>query len=81
MNTNFAEEFNLYENLFNAESLSESKTGISYKGYIICYGCKNTDRWYIKDSYENFLGTKSGYSTEHEAQEYIDKELAKSDAD
>ena len=64
------EEFiNLYEELSN---LTEAKTGIPYKGYIICYGCHNTDRWYIKDSYENFLGTKSGYSTEKEAQEEID---------
>jgi hypothetical protein len=64
------EEFmNLYEELSN---LNEAKTGIPYKGYIICYGCHDTDRWYIKDSYENFLGTKSGYSTEKEAQEEID---------
>lgn len=54
-------------------SLNEDKTGVPYKGYIICYGCYSTDRWYVKDSYENFLGTKSGYSTEEEAKEYIDK--------
>lgn len=68
--TNFAAEFELYENLF---TLTEDKTGVPYRGYIICYGCYNTDRWYVKDSYENFLGTKSGYSTEEEAKEYIDK--------
>lgn len=57
------------------ESLTEAKTGIPYKGYTICYGCHGTDRWYIKDSWGEFLGTKSGYSTEEEATEYIDDEL------
>lgn len=58
------------------ENLTEAKTGIPYKGYTICYGCHGTDRWYIKDSWGEFLGTKSGYSTEEEATEYIDDELA-----
>lgn len=57
------------------KSLTEAKTGIPYKGYTICYGCHGTDRWYVKDSYGEFLGTKSGYSTEEEATEYIDDEL------
>ena len=57
------------------EHLTEAKTGIPYKGFTICYGCHGTDRWYIKDSYGTFLGTKSGYSTEEEATEYIDDEL------
>lgn len=52
--------------------LNESKTGYQYKGYIICYGYKDTDRWYVKDSSNNFVGTKSGYSTEVEAKEYVD---------
>ena len=46
---------------------------IYYKGYILYYGYQGTDRWYIiKDSYDNFIGAGSGYSTEKEAMEYID---------
>lgn len=53
-------------------SLNESAKGQSYKGYVICYGCHETDRWYVKDGWNNFIGTVSGYSTEKEAKEFID---------
>lgn len=54
-----------------SKAINESKTGYQYKGYVICYGYKGTDRWYVKDSSNNFVGTKSGYSTEVEAKEYV----------
>lgn len=53
-------------------ALKEAKTGQEYKGYIICYGCHETDRWYIKNSKDEFVGAQSGYSTEPEAREAID---------
>lgn len=54
------------------ESLNEANTGNSYKGYIICYGCHETDRWYVKDGWDQFVGNKSGYTSEEEAREYVD---------
>lgn len=56
----------------NTLTEANTKTAYSYKNYTICYGYKNTDRWYVKDSKNQFVGTVSGYSTEEEAKDYID---------
>lgn len=61
-----------YEDSTN-ESLVESKNSYSYKNYTIFCGLHGTDRWYIKDGNDRFVGSASGYSSEEEAIEYIDK--------
>lgn len=66
------EECKEYRDWERNQSLNEAKTGVPYKGYTLCYGCHGTDRWYVKDSYDKFLGVPSGFSNETEAQEYVD---------
>ena len=62
----------------NAANLTEAKTGITYKGYTVCYGCYDTDRWYVKDAQDRFVGTKSGFATEADAYEWIDSQMNES---
>lgn len=59
-------------NIDDEASLVEARTGHSYKGYIICYGCHETDRWYVKDGWNRFVGDKSGYTNEKEALAHVD---------
>ena len=70
-----AGDYSIYEQMNDIDdevSLVESKTGYSYKGYIICCGLHETDRWYVKDGWDRFVGDKSGYTNEEEALAYVD---------